>query len=303
MPPQLTVWRLIDGKPGHEKQTLGLVEALDRLTHVTRFDIACRGNPWNWLIGRFPAAAELPDPDLLIGAGHACHPDLLAARRARGGKCVVLMRPSLPTRLFDLCLIPEHDRPPSRANVIATRGVLNAVRPAPSRHPGLGLILLGGRSEHYAWDSAAIAGQIFDIVRASPDLAWRLTTSRRTPEDVLPLLRASGLANLTVLDHTATPPGWLETTLAESAWVWVSPDSVSMVYESLTSGAATGLLELAATHPGRVSSGIERLISENWLTPYSAWQRTRRLAAPAAPLDEAGRCARLILEKWFPGGR
>lgn len=301
MPTELTVWRLIDGKPGHEKQTLGLVEALARRQPIARFDIACRGSLWNWLAGRFPAGTELPSPDLLIGAGHGCHADLLAARRVRGGKAVVLMAPSLPIALFDLCLIPEHDRPPARANVVPTLGVLNAVRPVPARRPGLGLILLGGVSEHYGWDSAAIAAQVADIVGASPDTAWRLTDSRRTPEDMLARFQAAGLANLAVHPHADTPPGWLETALAESAQVWVSPDSVSMVYESLTSGAATGLLELAATRPGRVSSGIERLISEHWVTPYSAWRRSRQLAPPAAPLAEADRCAGLILERWFPG--
>lgn len=300
MPAELTVWRLIDGKPGHEKQTWGLTQALARITPIARHDIACRCSLADWLLGRFPAGVELPDPDLLIGAGHACHPSLLAARRARGGRIVVLMRPSLPTGLFDLCLIPEHDRPAARANIVPTRGVLNAVTPAAGRRPGTSLILIGGRSEHYAWDNGAIVDQVVDIVRASPDTTWRLTTSRRTPDDFLPLVRNAALANLALYPHEDTRPGWLETVLAESDQVWVSPDSVSMVYESLTAGAATGVLELAATHPGRVSSGIERLISEHWVTPYSAWQESRCLAALPAPLNEADRCARLILEKWFP---
>jgi mitochondrial fission protein ELM1 len=301
MPTELTVWRLIDGKPGHEKQTLGLAEALARRLPVARFDIACRGSLWNWLAGRFPAGTELPAPDLLIGAGKGCHADLLAARRVRGGKAVVLMRPSLPAALFDLCLIPAHDRPPLRANVLPTLGVLNAVRPAPGRRPGLGLILLGGVSEHYAWDGAAIAAQVADVVRASPDIAWRLTTSRRTPADMMARLEAVRPGNLALHPHEDTPPGWLEAALAESTQVWVSPDSVSMVYESLSSGAATGLLELAASRSGRVSSGIEQLISEHWVTPYSAWQGTRRLPAPASPLAEADRCADLIVARWFAG--
>ena len=72
----------------------------------------------------------LPTPDLLLGAGHHTHLSLLAARRIRGGKVVVLMRPSLPPGLFDLCLIPEHDAPPARPNVLATRGALNRIQPA-----------------------------------------------------------------------------------------------------------------------------------------------------------------------------
>ncbi|NTV97009.1 MAG: hypothetical protein HGA75_16620, partial [Thiobacillus sp.] len=39
IPQPLTLWRLVDGKPGHEKQTLGLAQALGRLTDCRRIDI------------------------------------------------------------------------------------------------------------------------------------------------------------------------------------------------------------------------------------------------------------------------
>jgi mitochondrial fission protein ELM1 len=119
MSPQrpLTLWRITDGKPGHEKQTLGLCQALLRQHEGRCFDVdVCRQPLLNWLMGRFPAGRSLPPPDLIIGAGHHTHFAMLAARRAFGGRCVVLMRPSLPLAWFDLCLIPRHDHPPVQAN-------------------------------------------------------------------------------------------------------------------------------------------------------------------------------------------
>jgi len=298
----LILWRLTDGKPGHEKQTLGLSRALEALAQARTITLAAppRGRSLAyWALGRFPPGAGLPDPDLLLGAGHATHPALLAARRARGGRAVVLMRPSLPLALFDLCLIPEHDGPPLRKNVLATRGVLNAVVPSAGHKADEGLILVGGTSAHFGWDDRLVAGQVAEIVHAAPEVRWRLTDSRRTPAGFLDGLRAMALPNLAIHPHATTSPGWLEAALAETGQAWVSEDSVSMLYEALTAGCPVGLLRLPAGRPSRVGRGVARLLEEGWITPIETWRQGRRLAPPPGRFDEAGRCAREIVERWF----
>ncbi|MDX5411056.1 MAG: mitochondrial fission ELM1 family protein, partial [Thauera sp.] len=127
----LIVWRFTDGKPGHENQTAGLVQALQAYRPVEVHDIRAPNGlaaAAAWTVWWFPWGDTLPDPDLLLGAGHATHMPLLAARRARGGRAVVLMRPSLPGNWFDLCAIPQHDAPHPAEHVFITQGVLNRVR-------------------------------------------------------------------------------------------------------------------------------------------------------------------------------
>lgn len=296
----LIVWRLIDGKPGHEKQSLGLTQALSRhvATNIHDIHVDPHGSYlFGWLLGRFPAGANLPDPHILIGAGHRTHLALLAARRARGGRVVVLMQPSLPSRLFDLCLIPAHDEPAAAPNVVTTRGALNAVTPSRQHRPELGLILVGGPSSHYAWGNQRVADQIEQLTRRNPEVQWRLTTSRRTPADFLAQLPPA--ANLEVFPVEATPPGWLEAELAQAGQAWVSEDSVSMVYEALTAGCAVGLLRLPASPDNRVGRGVERLIREGWVTPFEAWQPEQPMLSAPEGFDEADRCARRILADWF----
>jgi uncharacterized protein len=174
----LVVWRFNDGKAGHDNQTRGLAEALARLRLVETHTLdplppaaALKG----WLLGRLPSWRNLPAPDLLMGAGHRTHFSLLAARRSRGGRVVVLMRPSLPLGLFDLCLIPEHDAPPTRSNVLATRGALNRVQPSATLESDRGLLLIGGPSAHFGWDDAALRQAIMAIVAADPSMQWTLT--------------------------------------------------------------------------------------------------------------------------------
>ncbi len=298
-PRPLCIWRLLDGKPGHEKQTAGLVAALARKGEVDCRNIRA-GSRWEafgwWLAGRFPPGKDLPGPHLLVGAGHATHLALLAARRARGGRAVVLMKPSLPLSLFDLCLIPEHDNPPARANVVATRGVLNPLSDLGRHRMDRGLILIGGPSPHYEWDSAAVARQVASLVAVRQDVAWRLTTSRRTPSDFL-----AGLPPLPGLERMpvqATPPGWVEDQLAEAGEAWCTPDSVSMVYEALSAGCQVGLLALPARQGSRVAAGVMRLRDGSPAAPGPDWRPGPRNVV----LDEAGRCAALIRERWFAWG-
>ncbi len=303
-PTSLTLWRLIDGKPGHEKQSLGLAQALKRLAAARWYDIPVQGKglaavraALRWGLKRFPAGCGLPAPDLILAAGHAAHLPALAARRTYGGRIVVLMRPSLPSGLFDLCLIPLHDRPAKRPNIIATQGVLNAVSVAGVHDPQKGLILLGGPSPHYHWDDAAIAAQVREVVAVRQDMTWTLTTSRRTPTSLLAAL--GEVPGLLVYPHTQTPAGWLESHLAESAEVWVSPDSGSMVYEALTAGCRVGLFELAPSAGSRIVSDIAHLIEAGWVTSIARWRRERTLAPAPVGFNEAERCARLILARWY----
>jgi mitochondrial fission protein ELM1 len=300
----LTIWRLTDGKPGHEKQTLGLAEALANLTPCSRHDLMVEGRARGlaWWLGRvFPPGHTLPAPDLILVAGHGLHAPGLAARRARGGKLVTLMRPSLPCSWFDLCLIPEHDQPDIAEHIIPTRGALNAVGATGGHHRAdAGVILIGGPTEDYAWNDADILDQVRGLAEARPDIRWRLTTSRRTPPMLAPRLRAEVPANVEVIGHLDTPPGWVEDALRDAAQAWVTEDSVSMLYEALTAGCHVGLLRLPRRASGRLARGVDKLIAEGWITPMEAWRAGVCAAPPNIGFNEAARCARLILEKWFP---
>jgi len=294
-------WRLCDGRRGHEVQSLGLLEALAELVALERHDLEVRGGPLA-VLGALAAARRLPAPDLLVGAGHATHLPLLALRARHGGRALVLMRPSLPCGWFDLCLVPAHDRA-AGPRVLVTRGVLNRVRPAAPKDPRRGLILLGGPSRHHRWSAPAVLEQVRAICAHDPAQRWVATTSRRTPPDTAARLAALGLANLEVVEHDRVAGGWLPEQLAGAARAWVSEDSVSMVYEALTAGAATGLIELEGRgRRDRVSAGLEGLVEEGRVVRFSDWHRGRALVAPPVPLAEARRCARWIAERWLASG-
>lgn len=296
----LVVWRFSDGKAGHDHQSQGLIEALARLQPVktVMLDPLPAMTALSALLGRSTAIwRDLPAPDLLLGAGHRTHLALLAARRQRGGKAIVLMRPSLPLFLFDLCLIPVHDTPPTHPNVLTTRGALNHIQPSTALEPDRGLFLIGGPSAHFAWNNPNLYRQIASIVATHPTVDWTLTTSRRTPPNFLERLTAND--RLQIVPVTETDPDWLPTQLARAGQVWVTADSVSMVYEALTAGAAVGVLEVPRKQSSRVSRGLEQLAIDGWVTPFTDWRPGEALSRPNRTFNEAERCAHWIIERWF----
>ena len=298
----LTLWVVRDGKPGHENQSLGLAEALGRQANVTIHGIHL--TPGESLLDRlrsaFHQAKKLPRPDLILGAGHTTHVALIALARRTGSPCVVLMKPSLPAMLFDLCIVPQHDlRGQPGEGVIATMGALNRV-PAPVAGPRDGrLMLIGGPSASHGWDGEAVLNAIGEILATSPGAPWELTDSRRTPEGFREALRER-FPQLVVFPHEETGPEWLPARLSRAGETWVTEDSVSMIHEALSSGSKVGLLPVPWKKPrGRIARGLARLIVEGFVTTFRDWREIHVLDDPPMVLREADRCAKLVLLRWF----
>lgn len=291
----LTIWLLCDGKPGHENQSLGLAEAMARQIPCVIHTISIAGKSWlRGLAATSPEGTPLPTPDFIIAAGHATHFALLWLARKHQAKSIVLMRPSLPMSWFDLCIAPAHDfpKPPQRENLIITRGALNRISAPVSAEKSSKLILIGGPSATHGWDGPALLESLAAVASSG---AWRLTNSRRTPPGLMDEIRKR-LPHIELFPHEDTDPQWLPTQLASAAEVWVTEDSVSMVYEALSSGASVGLLPVPRLKSdSRVLSGLEQLTADGFLTLFADWWKTRALTPPPEILREADRCAKLVI--------
>ncbi len=284
----LVVWRFKDGKAGHESQSAGLIEALSAQVPIERHELApgdLRFALVDFLRGRYRPGSNMADPDILVGAGHATHLPMLAARRARGGRSVVLMKPSLPLRCFDLCIVPEHDRVSATDKVLVTRGVLTRMRPSAAHRPGTGLILVGGPSVHHAWSDTSLAAQLEQLFAREPATQWTVTTSRRTPAGTCAAIDALLPSAVDLVAFDSVDSAWLPARLARAEKAWVTEDSVSMVYEALTAGAATGLLPVPRKKQGRVAHGLDSLVAEHLVTAFDDWLDGTPLVKRAEPFD------------------
>lgn len=242
------------------------------------------------------ASGGLPKPDLIIAAGHSTHPSLLWLARKHHARSAVLMKPSLPMSWFGLCIVPQHDFPngAARKNLILTHGALNRVAPPAGAARTGKIILIGGPSASHGWDGARLIESLTDISNAG---TWQLTDSRRTPAGFIEDIHKQ-LPAIEIFPHPETTPDWLPAKLATADEVWVTEDSVSMIYEALSSGARVGLLPAPRIQQdSRVLRGVEALISQKFLTTFSEWKATRRLGSPPSILREADRCAEVLLDR------
>lgn len=298
-PKPLILWILDDGKPGHRNQSLGLAEAIDRQANavIETISLPHEAGFFSRMKKAREQARELPRPDLIIAAGHRTHIPLIYLVNKTGARSVVLMRPSLPCAWFDHCLIPQHDFPQGEkkpGNVILTKGALNRVTSDPEAKDGSGLFLIGGESKEFGFDGESLASGIAEIVEHCPDTKWTITDSRRTPENFLESLKD---IQVSAFPHQQTDADWLPGHLQSASMVWVTEDSVSMIYEALGSGAQVGLLPMPRKRKaGRVARGVEALIEEGLLCGYDAWQQSHELPQVEATLAEAESCAAAVIK-------
>ena len=110
---KLNIWLILDGKRGHEKQVEDLAFCINKIikSNVIKIQKNSFINIFLNFIGlRKDDCINLLTPDLIIAAGHQTHLDALQKRRKYGGRIILIMKSTLPSFLFDLSIIPSHDR-------------------------------------------------------------------------------------------------------------------------------------------------------------------------------------------------
>ncbi len=280
---------ITDGKPGHLNQLRGLEQAFQQLTPVD--------SQWLYPGHGFDlnALRNVRKPiDGIIAAGHKTHGLLLLSGVILRAPTVVLMKPSLPLAWFNHAVIPAHDGVSETGNVILTEGVLNRITPSHRHNSSQTMILIGGPSKHYHWQPDNLIKQIRFIVDHYPEHTVTMLTSRRTPQEFSAQI-ARCLPKVELLEPEQTRPETLPQLLAEAGQVWVTEDSVSMMYEALTAGARVGLLALRPrVGESRVAAGVERLKTSNWITPFADFQRNKVMTKAPAKFHEAKRVALIM---------
>ena len=283
-----TIWRLLDGKTGHEKQSLALVKNLKNQANCKIYNINIQDlqNPFLALIlKKYNLNKGLIRPDIAIGAGHKTHFHLLAIKRYFGAKIVVIMKPSLPLKLFDLCVIPKHDDIKSGTNVFITNTPLVNFNLNMKKKENMALFLIGGPSRHFHWDSKIILEQIKNISKKFKFKKLLITTSRRTPLDFIDEFNRLKIKNIQLYEHTKITNNWLDKNIIKVKNIWVTNDSYSMLIEAIASGAYTDILELKIKKKSKLSKEINLV--------------KKKIRNKITIQNEAERVAKFIKKIWF----
>lgn len=302
-----------DGRPGHEKQTRAVISALGALTPVsTTVRTLEHTKGMRRLIQNVHHLFSSPSGDapphrrvdLIIGTGSTTHLPMVALKMRSRAKLVTCMSPEPWFKpWFDLCLIPRHDRPADNEIYFSTFGPPCLAPDGIRQDPHKGLVLAGGVDEKsHVWDTGHFISQVEQLTK-SPDMKWTVASSGRTPGDTIARLRELADVNRDVTFYSAdeTPGGWIETAYATHDQVWVTADSVSMVYEALTAGCRVGVLPVKwKQSQNKFQDGIDDLKTHGMIGDFDQWIRGTQLPRPAEPLNEAQRCAEEMIGRWWP---
>jgi mitochondrial fission protein ELM1 len=202
--------------------------------------------------------------DIVISCGSSLSGANLFLSRENNARNVVIMRPSMVgAGRFDVAIIPRHDRPGRRDNVIITDGSPNLISTKVMRSGGakmrrlgirkekktLGLLLGGDTPEHSL--TPKLADRLISDLEGlleEKDMQLLVTTSRRTPEEVERLIKkrmgTNKRCSLMVIANEKNMDNAVGGILDLSDIVLVSGDSISMISEAASSGKRTVVFDL-----------------------------------------------------------
>ena len=292
----ICTWTISDGKAGHVNQSKALVKGLSKYLDISPKEFPLEKSLLeSWIeILKIKYYGDRPFPEIVIGAGRRTHLVLIFCKLIFSSKIICIMRPSIPKIWLDLLIVPKHDNVKRSKNVIETEGPLTLTKNARLKNKNSGLILIGGTSSHYIWNSESLLLQIEEVTKVySNNISWILTTSRRTPRKFTSLLTKIEQPNFEYMNFESLKANWLTNELESSEYVWVTPDSISMTYESLSAGCRVGVFNLRKKRESRVTKNQQRLIEEGKIRTLKnkAWQ-------PVQFLNESDRVGKLIAIRW-----
>jgi hypothetical protein len=207
-------------------------------------------------------------------------------------------------KCFDLCFVPEHDGRSEDKNIMLTVGAPNMSQNIQSHREECGLILLGGidpKSHH--WQSNRVTKMVEKLIETDRLKSWTISSSPRTPQDTVAMLKqlSKKYDNLHFFDYKETPPGWIEKQYDKNKVVWVTADSISMIYEAITAGCSVGILPMQwVSKNSKFKKNEDVLLAKSLVIPFSSWENGIVTWDESIKLNEAERCADRILQQWWP---
>ena len=264
------------------------------------------------------------DYDFVINTGSYLSAIGMIISKIKKSKYIQIMLPSfIPVKKIDFLIIPYHDflriRKKKLKNLIITNGSLNPFNRKEIEDEGKILeckigkrnkkiigILIGGNDQNYKIDIEWCENFFSQLKKFKDRYDIILTTSKRTDFNVVNFLKEKlkEFENLRYFEiPQETKISHYKGILGLSDIIFVTEDSINMIFESLTSGKSVIVMGVKRKKEKLIFDfTIEKLVKENFIT-YIPYEKIYTIEKEilnikdGKELNEAKECVQKILER------
>ena len=267
----MRIWWFKDSKIGHEKQVRAILDNLSCSEDFILEEISVNNPLWLELLLYMLKIKPKNDliPDIIIGAGSKTNIPMLRHKLHKKTKVISVMKPQFFQRRFDLIVAPRHDFQAVPENVHTYIGSIAKVRISKDLK-NIGLIVIGGINRHFDFNCEYILLQINFIISLYPEINWIIFNSRRTPQDInIAIKNNKQIKKFIDFNENFEP---LDDYISKAKIKFVTPDSVNMIFESLSSSGETFLFEMKKFKDNKITMLVDD-IKTNRFVGYLEEQR------------------------------
>jgi hypothetical protein len=200
-------------------------------------------------------------PDIIIGAGSKTTIPMLRYKINSKTKVISVMKPQFFESKFDLIVAPRHDYKVVPDNVFTYFGSIAKVNINPELE-NIGLIVIGGVNKHYNFDDDYLISQINFVISLFPNISWIVFNSRRTPNSFNERIKQhTSIGKFIDVNENFEP---LNDYLLKAKFKFVTPDSVNMIFESLSSSGETYLFDMHSPRENKITKLIDEVKSNKY---------------------------------------
>lgn len=234
-----------DISTGHNRPLFALVNELSKLQQTEVIKLKLNDDLSSFARTITPSNFS---KTLIIGAGHQSHKKIKSLKKFflkhKNVFSVALMKPTFGIKQYDLVITPKHDFGKSKlpSNVITHEGSLAEVSFVETLKDTL-LIAIGGPTAKMQFQDKLLLSNISHILNVHPHHKVFLCNSRRTPQDLWNKVTKMDHALLNIFDVENTSTEKFQHLIATSSKKFVTPDSINLVSECLSSMGATYVIQ------------------------------------------------------------
>ena len=252
----MRIWWFKDSKIGHEKQVRAILDNLACSEDFILEEISSNNPIWLELLLYMLKIRPKIDsiPDVIIGAGSKTNIPMLRHKLHKKTKVISVMKPQFFQKRFDLILAPRHEFLAIPVNVHTYIGSIAKVRIS-NNLENIGLIVIGGINRHFDFNHDHILLQINFITSLYPEINWIVFNSRRTPQKFnTEIKKNKDIKKFVNFNENFEP---LDNYISKAKIKFVTPDSINMIFESLSSSGETFLFQMKKFKDNKITMLIE----------------------------------------------